>query len=465
VKKKINRTSGAKHPRQTKSTVTVSVPSGKGRRRRARSKKKSNHKFNMKRYFQILAVALVAVIAVGAVCLGLNYGNSDDSALAPVTREDGRINVLLLGVDVEGLRTDAIMVASYDIKENNIDILSIPRDTRMYIGSTYQKINAAHAIGGMTGKIAGAEGTIEAVTRLTAIPIHYYIEFSFDAIDNFMNILGPVKFDVPDAEGNGRGMNYDDPAQNLHIHLKPGMQELKGNQVQQLLRYRKSSGSSQHKNGYDGSDTGRVSTQQAFIKELLKQKLNMSIIPKIPSIFSQMSKDIKTNLSLSDVTKYAKYLQDFAQAISNIDPAAGEGMSSLVSFNQLPGNYNGTDYGASYWICDLEATKTLVRENFGYDASNITIDSADGTSTSKNKKKNSKKSDSKSTSSPKPSSTTKPKSSSAPKTTVTPKPSSKPSVSPSVTPKASGEPKPTKTPSPTKIPESNNDIDSIDLDE
>ena len=188
MKKRINRTSGAKHPRQTKSTVTVSVPSGKGRRRRARSKKKSNHKFNMKRYFQILAVALVAVIAVGAVCLGLNYGNSDDSALAPVTREDGRINVLLLGVDVEGLRTDAIMVASYDIKENNIDILSIPRDTRMYIGSTYQKINAAHAIGGMTGKIAGAEGTIEAVTRLTAIPIHYYIEFSFDAIDNFMNI-------------------------------------------------------------------------------------------------------------------------------------------------------------------------------------------------------------------------------------------------------------------------------------
>ena len=81
----------------------------------------------------------------------------------------------------------------------------------MYIGTRYQKINAAHAIGGMKGKIAGPMGTAEAVTRLTGIPINYYIEFSFAAIDHFSEAIGPVTFNVPDVEGNGRGMNYEDP--------------------------------------------------------------------------------------------------------------------------------------------------------------------------------------------------------------------------------------------------------------
>ena len=61
---------------------------------------------------------------MGAFALmGLDYGLSEEGVLVPVDREDGKINVLLLGVDVEGLRTDAIMVASYDIKENKVNML------------------------------------------------------------------------------------------------------------------------------------------------------------------------------------------------------------------------------------------------------------------------------------------------------------------------------------------------------
>lgn len=387
-----------------------------------KQKKKTKVRFNLKRYFQVLAVCLVLVIGVGALCMGLNFGMQKDGSLVPVDRDGGKINVLLLGVDVEGLRTDAIMVASYDTKENKVNMLSIPRDTRMYVGSKYQKINAAHAIGGMTGKIAGPEGTIEAVTRLTGIPINYYVEFSFSAIDNFMNVLGPVKFDVPDVEGGGLGMNYDDPTQNLHIHLKPGMQELSGNQIQQLLRYRKSNADRNgNRKGYADGDRGRVEMQQMFIKELVKQKLTPALILKIPDIFSQLTKDIKTNLNVSDVIKYSKYLKDFS--------------SENIHAYELPGEGNGSDYGASYWVCDLEATKTLIQDVFGYDASKITIDSTDGASKSKSSKKT--------TQTPKPT------------TKATQKPTTKPTAKPTATPSGKDDVEPTTKPTtkPTEKPD------------
>lgn len=408
--------------------------------KKTQKRSRAKVKFNIKRYFQILAIVLVVVVGAGAICLGLNFNKAeeDSGSLVPVDREDGKINVLLLGVDVEGFRTDAIMVASYDIQANKVNLLSIPRDTRMYVGTKYQKINAAHAIGGMTGKIAGPEGTIEAVTRLTGIPINYYVEFSFSAIDNFMNILGPVTFDVPDIEGNGLGMNYDDPVQNLHIHLKPGVQELKGNQVQQLLRYRKSNADKNGKRkGYADGDRGRVEMQQQFVKELVKQKLNPSLILKIPDIFSQMSKDIKTNFTAGDVVKYAKYLQDFS--------------SENIAAYELPGKNNGTDYGASYWICDLEATRELIETVFGYDASNITIDSPDGQSAAKNKKK---------TATPKPAGTKSTKSGSDNK--ATPKPTAKATAKPTEkpdndTPKATPKPTAEATVKPTTKPKATPD--------
>ena len=86
-------------------------------------------------------------------------------------------------------------------------------------------------------------------------------------------------------------MNYDDPTQDLHIHLKPGLQELSGNQIQQFLRYRKSNNG----NG-DGSDTSRVARQQDFVKARIDQKVNMSLVVKAPDIFSQIKKEIKLSV-------------------------------------------------------------------------------------------------------------------------------------------------------------------------
>ena len=308
----------------------------------AKKKKEKKPRNAKNTVLTVLAILLVLVFVV----MGTDIFDDDD-ILAPL--EDGKVNVLMLGVDESGLRTDAIMVASYDVNAGEVKLLSIPRDTKIYVTNkkATKKINAVHAMASTEDnrKILGAQASAEAVSQLTGIPINYYIEFSFLSIDHLFDSLGGVTYDVPDVEGKGRGMNYDDPYQNLHIHLNPGVQTLTGNQVQQFLRYRKSN----YRVG-TGSDTDRVKRQQEFIKAVIDQKLNIGLLTKIPSIYSQLSKEIKTNISMGDVTKYIRYLKKIS----------GE---NIKSYN-LAGE-NKTVGGASYFVCDLDATKAILSENFG----------------------------------------------------------------------------------------------------
>ena len=325
---------------------------GQTKKKPVPSKKKKKKKKNPLKSFLIIIFALLAAFLI---IMGMGWGGNteDEGALVPVDMEKGKLNVLLLGVDKDGLRTDAMMLVSYDINEPSAKLVSIPRDTQIKVkdrGVT-RKINEIHAMHDKDNNMLGPLGSVKAVTALTAIPIHYYIEFSFDAIDEITDVLGPIEFDVPDVEGNGKGMNYDDPAQDLHIHLKPGLQKLKGNQVQQFLRYRKSNSG----NG-DGSDTSRVERQKEFIKAMIDQKVNLSLVAKLPSIYSKMKKNIKTNFSAGDVLKYAKYLNGLTS-------------EKIETFN-LPGESKRTS-GGWYYVCDLDATKELIINTFGYDAENI----------------------------------------------------------------------------------------------
>lgn len=314
-----------------------------------RARKKDN---KMKKKLIIFFASFISVIFLFFIAIGFHgvlfpiidngAGDINESYVEPVDKAKGKVNVLLLGVDKGGLRTDTIIVASYDLDNNAVNLLSIPRDTRMYIGRQYQKINAAHAMS-QNGKIKGPQGSIEAVTRLTGIPINYYVEFSCTAFRNTIDALGGVDIDVPQR------MKYSDPAQDLYIDLQAGMQHLDGDKAEQLIRFRK----------YPRGDIQRVEMQQTFVKALAEQKLNLTIITKLPDLFKTLQKDINTNFTALDVIKYLPNLKDLS--------------SENINMHSLPGDFSGAKYSASYWLADIEKTKTLVSEVFGYDAANISI--------------------------------------------------------------------------------------------
>lgn len=340
-------------------------------------------KFNYMRYFQTLGIGLgcLMVVLLGIVGYSYLYGEEGivsggrDSSMQASADEDGIINCLVIGVDADEMHSDIIMLASYRIQSQELKLLSIPRDTYMYIGTRYQKINASHAIGAYKGEMIGAAGTVEAVERLTNIPIDYYVEFNFSAIDHFMEIVGPVTFTVPDIYGDGVGMKYDDPVQDLHINLRPGTQELSGNQVQQLLRYRKDNNG----RSYPGGDNDRIKMQQSFLETFVDQKLNLSLILKIPAIFKQLQQDIKTNLTVSDVISYIDYIKGFSS--DKIEAFTLPGESEYIKEED-------SEKGEWYWKCDLKATKTMIEDIFWYDASKISIDQpkASATPTAKGRK-------------------------------------------------------------------------------
>ena len=323
-------------------------------------------KFNVKRYFQVLGISLAVIIAAAAVCMGIDFsGLNNEEAVdntSTVEAADGKINVLLMGVDVDGLRTDAIMLASFDTETKEVNMLSIPRDTKMYIGNRYQKINAAHAFVDESGEIGGATATCEAVTRITGIPINYYVDFSFDAVAHVIDELGPIEFTIPDLYGDGVGMVYDDPVQSLHINLPPGDYQLNGQQAVWLMRYRHGNvdPSTGVFKGYVNGDSDRVEMQQKFLKAVVDQKVNASLILKIPSIFKDISSEIKTNFTVSEVIKYSKYLADLSSV-------------NIHSYS-LPGEYSSDSANGDVWIPNMDEIRTMVQDVFGYPADNIITD-------------------------------------------------------------------------------------------
>ena len=402
-----------------------------------RRKKKS---FFTKQRVIILASALGGILLISALAIGLSgfFSSSerDVDELVAVEKGSGKINILLVGTDKKASLTDTILLASYNLDEDKVDILSIPRDTRMYIGTRYQKINSAYNIS-KKGKKNGINGTIEAVSRLTGVPINYYVEFTLSAFRDTIDALDGVYFDVP------QNMNYDDPEQGLSIHLNKGYQLLDGKKAEQLVRFRL----------YPMGDIDRTKVQQAFIKAVADQKLNLSIVENIPDLYKTIDKNINTNFTISEVIKYAKNLSDLKP--------------ENVNMHSLPGIANNIDYGASYWIPDMDAVKKLVNEVFGYDAKNATVHSVDGASASKDKKVESSepaKSDEpkkEQTESSKgsdeqvkePKASEKPKESEEPK--QSPKPteeSEEPKQTATATPKETSTPKATKTPMPTAKP-------------
>lgn len=240
--------------------------------------------------------------------------------------KDEKLNVLVLGLDEVSQSTDTVLVVNFDCGKKRINILSIPRDTKVRIHGTFGKINSAYAKG-------GAELALNTVSSLLRIPVDSYILFDMQAFRKVIDALDGVYINIAED------MHYDDPVQNLHIHLKKGYQLLDGKKAEQFVRYRW---------GYTGGDLGRVEAQQEFIKALISQKMNSRNISRINSIIDIAYKHIKTNIKLDDALKYTRSIIDIG--------------SENIHFFILPGNPVEEDVW--YYIFDEKETDDLIRKHF-----------------------------------------------------------------------------------------------------
>ena len=272
-------------------------------------------KKKMKRWKKVLLVMLLIILIAGGVFAYRVYQNGGgvSGMLATVVGHNENtkkslqeFQVLLMGVstDQEGVAlTDTIMVASYNPNTQRAVLLSIPRDS--FTGTNVRRAKASDKINAIYNLTKDPMETVEAVNELTGLNIGYYAVVQTEALIELVDAIGPVEFDVP------INMNYDDPTQDLHIHLEAGVQQIDGEKAEQLLRFRHNNDGTSYPTEYGDNDLGRMKTQRDFITAVVEQTVKLENITKLGKILDIASRNLITNVDFNALKDYLPYAVEF----------------------------------------------------------------------------------------------------------------------------------------------------------
>ena len=227
------------------------------------------------------------------------------------------------GATTEQNRTDTMILAKVNFETGNVDLLSIPRDSRVLVRGSYDKINHAHHYGGL--KLA-----MKTVRDFLGLDIDYYVRVNFFSVKDIVDTLGGVEVDVPVQVD----VAEDD------VHLKPGLQVLNGKQALQFARFRA---------GYVEGDMGRVKAQQILVKALLKELVKPKNIAKVPQLLEVVKKTVNTNIPFSTIAKLALKTGNLSEDKFNAQIVPGEAQY----LNDI-----------SYYIPDKNKLNAIIKSTF-----------------------------------------------------------------------------------------------------
>ena len=346
-----------------------------------------------KRFKFILLLLLIAII-VYVINFAIQYfkhtKNMEGKEYDPLSavalgidpqklKEVERLNVLILGesgIPGEDYKlTDSIMVASYNPQTQQASLLSIPRDT--YVGKKDKNTAtpnylASYKINTVYRNGTNIPETIECVNNITGLNLDKYLLIDTDAIIEVVDAIGGVTFDVP------IDMDYDDPAQDLHIHLKAGEQLIDGEKAEQLLRFRHNNDGTSYPSEYGDNDIGRMRTQREFIQVTAKQLLRVENVTKVLNLMDIVFKNVKTNLDMETLKYYIPYIFKFntSNIVSDTLPGTPEKCNGIWI-------YTANKTQTKQVIEDLFTDKIVEEENNEESTSTNTIDGENTTKESK----------------------------------------------------------------------------------
>ena len=285
---------------------------------------------------KILVLALILIAAASYWSYSFIDGG-DESPLDNLTREerlDLKKNIVVLGVDERPSeedtgRSDTLFVVMLDTDEDNVSLLSVPRDTRVKIpGYGWDKINHAFAFG-------GHKLTQETTEQLLGIRINNYVMIDFTGFKGLVDAIGGVDIEVE------KPMSYYDEWDGFTIDLAPGMQHMDGDKAIQYVRYRDEEG-----------DIGRIRRQQKFLRAVYDKVTSVEIISHLPALVKQANDMIDTDLSLGDMMDLAQALHGMMEKHGKLQTATVPGLPEYID-------------GISYWIPDITDLRQQMAEMQG----------------------------------------------------------------------------------------------------
>lgn len=276
----------------------------------------------------ILIVGFFLYKGISQSIIGTSVGLTRDFIFPSTNRiltENGRINVLLLGIGGAGHEgadlTDTMILASVSTKTQKITLISLPRD--IWIPELSDKINSAYMYGKQKGGtktgLALAKSTVE---EILGTQIDYAVVLDFSSFKEVVDALGGISVNVKNSftdsqypiAGKENDLCNGDPTyacRYMTITFEAGTQDMDGKRALEFVR-------SRHAVGPEGNDIAREARQQlvigAIVKKILTPKIftNLNIDNKLLNIVSQ---SVITDLKPAEEATLARYVVD---AKSNI---------------------------------------------------------------------------------------------------------------------------------------------------
>lgn len=247
-----------------------------------------------------------------------------------------RVNILVLGIDEsleradwQTFRTDTMLLMSIDFDTNDVFMISLPRDSYVWIYNQNHrdKINTAFSEGGGYKK-NGFEYAMKTVSMaLGGVPVNNYVCFDMNVVKEVVNAIGGLYYDV-DVNVSMCGRK-----------IEKGYQYMDGQNVLDYCRQR-----------HGSSDIARVDRQQRMILAIFNEIKSTGQLGDIPAIYSAVTGNIYTDLTLKQIASLAA----FAMKVD----------LESIERHTLPGGFLNID-GTSFWGVDLSKTRRLVKDIFG----------------------------------------------------------------------------------------------------
>ena len=238
----------------------------------------------------LVAVAIVALLGAAGF---MGVARALDDSLADVRREvsltsvlaepnDQFVNFLVVGSDsragadpndldfanvggegdVQGRRSDTLIVVNVEKSTGIISLMSVPRDLWVTIGDgeNTERINVAYR--------EGAAVAVRTINRALGIPIHHYLEIDFQGFKQLVDAVGGVAVCV----------EYPTRDRKTGLYIRPGCKNLDG---VDSLAYARSRSFEEKVDGQwrmDGTaDIGRGKRQRLFTALLMQTAVNRTL--------------------------------------------------------------------------------------------------------------------------------------------------------------------------------------------
>jgi LCP family protein required for cell wall assembly len=232
---------------------------------------------------------------------------------AELKKTDGRTNILLLGSDkrstgnvVTSILTDTILVASIGRVDNDVVLISVPRDLWVASSGKYHsKINTVYSLAEYNKKGSGPVELQKTIEEVLGIPIHYYALITFDLFENAVDILDGVEVAVENPftdnlypiEGKE---NAPENERYETVSFTQGVQTMNGKTALKFAR-------SRHGDSGEGTDFARAKRQQKIIAAIKQKVFSLQTlldINKIKSLYDSYSTNIVSNIDFPTIQSF-----------------------------------------------------------------------------------------------------------------------------------------------------------------